>query len=214
MSVKALAFIAVLAGLGYAAYDFTQNGVPTGVQVNGSMIINTLIPGKPGFTEIKGYRDNADQVLIEATRILDASTPATSAERVKGAVGLGYQNSFVYPMLTGPEKNLVSNETRDALFRNYYNGATTATGLYTLLKAGSTLFNPEAFASYAKSVSGEARHDFLVWQQNSLSVDEKKKLQACQDFLYHRYDNRNYFYIPNTVLDYGVIKRPALCPYL
>lgn len=214
MSGKALAFLAVVAGLGYAAYDFTKNGVPTGVQVNGSMIINTLIPGKPGFREISDFRDSTDQALIEATKILDASTPATSPERVQGAVGLGYQHSFVYPMLTGPEKNLVSNETRDTLFRNYYNGATSSLGLYTLLKAGSTLFNPEAFASYSKAVSGEARHDFLVWQQNSLSEEEKKKLQGCQDYLYHRYDNRNYFYIPNTVLDYGVIKRPALCPYL
>jgi len=214
MSGKALAFVAILAGLGYAAYDFTNNGVPVSVQVNGSMVFNTLIPGKPGFREISSFRDNADQALIEATKILDASTPATNPERVKGATGLGYQYSFVYPMLTGPDKNLVTNDTRDALFRNYYNGATSSLGLYTLLKAGSTLFNQEAFASYAKAVSGEARHNFLVWQQNSLSEEEKGKLKGCQDYLYQRYDNRNYLYIPNTVLDYGVLKRPALCPYL
>lgn len=214
MSGKALALVAVLAGLGYAAYDFTKNGVPGGIQENGSMIVNTLIPGKPSFNQIRDYRDNTDQALIDATKILDASTPATDAERLQGAVGLGYQYSFVYPMLTGPEKNLVSNDTRDALFRNYYNGATTPLGLYTLLKAGSTLFNPEAFASYSKAVSGEARHDFLVWQQNSLTAAEKVKLKSCQDYLYHRYDNRNYFYIPNTVLDYGVTTRPAACPFL
>ena len=214
MSGKALVLVAVLAGLGYAAYDFTKNGVPVGVQVNGSMVINTLIPGKPGFTAIKNYRDSADQVLIDTTKILDHSTPATAAERVEGAVGLGYQYSFVYPMLTGPEKNLMTKANRDVIFRNYYNGATSSLGLYTLLKAGSTLFNPEAFASYAKSVSGEARHDFLVWLQNSLTADEKQKLKICQDYLYDRYDNRNYFYIPNTVLDYGVLGRPSVCPYL
>lgn len=214
MSGKALVFLAALAGLGYAAYDFTKNGVPEVVQINGSMIVNTLIPGKPGFKVIRDYRDSADQALIDATRILDPSTSTANAERVQAAVGLGYQHSFVYPMLTGLEKNLVANEARDALFRNYYNYARTPQGLYTLLKAGSTLFNPDAFASYAKSVSGDARHDFLVWQQNSFTAEEKGKLQACQDYLYNRYDNRNYLYIPNTILDYGVQRRPAACPFI
>lgn len=214
MSGKSLIFVAVLAGIGYAAYDFTKNGVPDSVQINGSMYINGLMPGKPSVGEIKAFRDNADQVLIKATRALDPKNDLTNEQRINQVIGLGYQNSFTYPMLTGPDKNLMSNQSRDTLFRNYYNAANTIPGLNTLLRAGSTLFNQEAFASYSKAVSGEARHAFLVWQQNSLTEAEKATLQGCQDYLYQRYDNRNYMYIPNTVLDYGVVKRPAACPFL
>lgn len=214
MSVKTLVAVAILAGVGYAAHDFTKNGVPDEVQSNGSMLINSLIPGQPGFSSIKYYRDTFAQKLIEVNRILDPSTPATNTERLQGIIGLGYQYSFVYPMLTSVEMNLVDNPTRDTLFRNYYNGATSNLDLNILMRAGSTLFNAEAFASYSKHVSGEARHDFLVWQQNSLTPEERDKLQSCQDYMYRRYDNRNYLYLPNTILDYGVQKRPAACQYL
>lgn len=214
MSGKAIFFVAVLAGLGYAAYDFTKNGVPEIVQVNGSMYINGMTPGKPTVSQIKAFRDNADQTLIKATKILDHNAPLTNDERVQQVIALGYEHSFTYPMLTGPEKNLMSNEARDTLFRNYYNAGTNALGLNTLLRAGSTLFNQEAFASYSKAVKGDARHSFLVWQQNSLTDGEKATLQGCQNYLYGRYDNRNYLYIPNTVLDYGVVNRPAACPFI